>query len=102
MLIHFYLQVCDIIHNSPAFDTMPLNVNEVVVDLRIHKDKEVNTEYRKKTSKGNKEWGTYTVENQRCGLSEGKCCHEPVDLKHAVPVNKIVGNIYFTGERVSY
>lgn len=48
MLIHFYLQVCDIIHNSPAFDTMPLNVNEVVVDLTFHKDKEVNTEHRKK------------------------------------------------------
>lgn len=61
MLIHFYLQVCDIIHNSPAFDTMPLNVNEVVVDLGFHKDKEVNTEYRKRTIKKATESGVLTL-----------------------------------------
>lgn len=50
-MIHFYLQVCDIIHNSPAFDTMSLNIDEVVVDLRFHKDKEVNRIQKKKTLK---------------------------------------------------
>lgn len=29
-----YLQVCDIIHDRPAFNRMPLSVDEVVVDLK--------------------------------------------------------------------
>lgn len=33
-LMEKYLQVCDIIHDSPAFNCMPLSVNEVVVDLK--------------------------------------------------------------------
>lgn len=34
MLGELYLQVCDIIHDSPAFNRMPLSVDEVIVDLR--------------------------------------------------------------------
>lgn len=34
ILMEMYLQVCDIIHDSPAFNCMPLSVNEVVVDLK--------------------------------------------------------------------
>lgn len=29
-----YLQVCDVIHDGPAFNRMPLGVDEVIVDLR--------------------------------------------------------------------
>lgn len=44
--MQLYLQVCDIIHDSPAFNRMPLSVDEVIVDLReterevVLKDKE--------------------------------------------------------------
>ena len=31
--------------------------------------------------------GTYTVENQGGGFGKGQRCHEPVDLKHTVPVD---------------
>lgn len=34
ILMEMYLQVCDVIHDSPAFNRMPLSVNEVVVDLK--------------------------------------------------------------------
>lgn len=33
--MHLHLQVCDVIHDSPALDTMALGVDEVVVDLRF-------------------------------------------------------------------
>lgn len=36
------------------------------------------------------------MENQRYGLSEGQCCHQPVDLKHTVPANKQTENVYYT------
>lgn len=32
--MELYLQVCDIIHHSPAFNRMPLSVDEVVIDLK--------------------------------------------------------------------
>lgn len=33
-MMELYLQVCDIIHHRPAFNRMPLSVDEVVIDLK--------------------------------------------------------------------
>lgn len=34
MLMEVHLQVCDIIHDGPAFDRMTLRVDEVKIDLK--------------------------------------------------------------------
>lgn len=56
-----YLQVSDVIHDGPAFDRMPLSVDEVVVDLRdttrevSYTDKESRHWAHSKQSRQNKQ-----------------------------------------------
>lgn len=37
MLTELHLQVCDVIHDGPAFNRMTLRVDEVIVDLNTQK-----------------------------------------------------------------
>lgn len=46
ILMEVHLQVCDIIHDGPAFDRMTLRVDEVKIDLKtkMHKSSRIKSE----------------------------------------------------------
>lgn len=59
-----YSQVCDIIHDSPAFDGMPLEADEVVVDLKQKERIWIIWEHMVTKKPNTKRLWTHAVENQ--------------------------------------
>lgn len=64
LLVHLHLQVCDVIHDSPALDTMALSVDEVVVDLRF-RDSVTPLQHNSETRRGRQFVGLLTLWNTK-------------------------------------